>query len=154
MKRIHYYMVLLFILVLTTSCDDSAASTTPVNTSEVDKITITLDHKSESPDGISYSLKLKNSSKHVLIQNNVYLSYPIKGAAGSSENNFKAEAKGNKLNIRPDEEVILNVFAPRAEYEGNSHLDMEQFHLQLTGYLDELTDNDHFDKSGDISYFN
>ena len=61
--------------------------------------------------GTAYTLALKNTSHYLIKQNSVYLSYPIKQgeSGGGMMNKCKVEATGNKIDIKPNEEVTLNV---------------------------------------------
>ena len=79
---------------------------------DIDNIKIEVIRETVLPGGISYALKLKNDSGEIIIQNNVYVSYPITNAEGTQHksSNWKVEAKGNQLNIKPGQEVVLNVF--------------------------------------------
>ncbi len=100
--------------------------------------------KSELPAGISYAIRLKNDSKHVIKQNNVYLYFPIVKNNGNSKSNnpMKVEAKGNKLNIQPNEEILLNVFIP-IECITPESKDIEP-ELEIKGYIEEVKEERHF----------
>jgi hypothetical protein len=75
----------------------------------------------------------------VIKQNNVFLRFPVK-------NNFKIKALGNKLNIKPKEEVVLIVLAPKKEYERNENLDVNHPYIEIEGYLDKLSGINQFSK--------
>lgn len=100
--------------------------------------------KSELPQGIAYAIKFKNDSKHVIKQNSVYLYFPIiKNNENSKSNNpMKVEAKGNKLNIQPNEEVLLNIFIP-FESITSEFKDIEP-ELEIKGYIEEVKEERHF----------
>lgn len=111
---------------------------------EIDKIKVEIVNVSNLPEGRGYSIKLKNGSRYTIKQNNVYLGFPIKKPNGYSSNNFKVEATGNRLNIKPGEEFTLNAFAPIEEYKGNSLLDIENPQIEISGYINEVKDLNHF----------
>ena len=115
---------------------------------EVDKIDITLIDKTDLPQGRAYSLELKNKSSYLIKQNSVYLSFPIisKDGNGYIGNPCKVEASNNKLDISPEEEVILNVFVPIENYINNASLDIERPQIELKGYLSEVKKEYHFQK--------
>ncbi|WP_432664460.1 hypothetical protein R9X47_28535 [Wukongibacter baidiensis] len=130
----------LFFLIILSGCKE-----------EVDKIydndvNIVVEQvaKSELPEGIGYAIKLKNDSKHVIKQNNVYLYFPIVKNNGNlkSYNPMKVEAKGNKLNIQQNEEVLLNVFVP-IECITPELKDVEP-ELEIKGYIEEVKDERRF----------
>lgn len=103
--------------------------------------------QSKLPEGTAYSLSLKNGSSHIIKQNVIYLSYPIKNLNNSKSNKFKIEATGNRLNIKPNETVVVSVFAPKEEYENNQSLDIDNPNIEIVGYMDEVKDETHFQKS-------
>jgi hypothetical protein len=77
------------------------------------KVHIKLISNQDLPEGKAFGLKLINGSKFTIKQNSVYVSFPIKTQNGSRSNKFKVEADGNRLDIKPGEEVILNVYTQR-----------------------------------------
>ncbi|MFB9277608.1 hypothetical protein [Cohnella cellulosilytica] len=138
-----------FIFIVLTGCN----SEPQVKTTDIDQIKIELIEKSEMPNGTAYTFKLKNLSRFTIAQNNVYLSYPIKTSNGSRGNEFKIEAKNNRLHIKSGEEIILNAFAPAEEWEDNRKLDTENFILDIIGYIGEVKEGRRFQKSGGIESF-
>jgi hypothetical protein len=145
--------MLLFVLMLTALLSGCNSNST-INTEEIDKINIKIVNHSEQPDGVTFSLQLINGSSHVILQNNVFLSFPFKVENGKGQvgNNFKIKAIKNKLNIKPKEEVLLIVFAPKKEYEHNENLDVNHPYIEIEGYFDKLSSNNQFSKSGFDSY--
>ncbi|TVX91514.1 hypothetical protein [Cohnella terricola] len=119
----------------------------PIDPSELDKIKLEITERSEHPIGILYTIKLSNHSKHTIKQNNVYLSYPIKMVNGYRGNEFKVEAKENKLDIKPNEEIILTAFTPKEEYENNDNLLITECYLEIQGYIEEVEAANHFGKT-------
>ncbi|MGG3306745.1 hypothetical protein ABER23_04880 [Paenibacillus lautus] len=63
-------------------------------------------------------------------------------------NDFKIEARNNKLNINPGEELLLTVFAPKEMYEGNHNIDLEDPHIEIKGFLNEVTEINQFNMIG------
>ncbi|MDQ0914581.1 hypothetical protein [Paenibacillus sp. V4I5] len=124
---------LLIILVLSGCQNDE------ISVAQLDNIKLEIVNKTNQPEGVSYSIKLTNESGHVIKQNNIYLSFPLKTQDnGILGNTFKIEATGNKLNIKDNEELIVNVFALKKGYEGNSNLDLDQPYVEIKGYIDEM----------------
>jgi hypothetical protein len=140
----------LIVMVLIVS---GCKSEVQVKSTDIDQIKLELIDQSSMPGGTVYTLKLKNLSKFTIAQNNIYISYPIKTSNGSKGNEFKIEAKNNKLRIKPNEEIILTVNAPIEEIEGNQKLDIENFNVEIIGYIDEVKETKRFQKSGGIEYF-
>ncbi|NRD78517.1 hypothetical protein HPT25_14215 [Bacillus sp. BRMEA1] len=98
---------------------------------------------------IVYYIKLTNDSDFVIKQNNVFISFPIKvGQGGYKGNAYKVEAKGNKLDIQPGEEITLNAFMPFEGLGDKSLLRIDNPSIQINGYLDKL-DNEHKFISGE-----
>jgi len=120
---------------------------------DINKIKITQLNSSELPTGISYSFKLRNGTGHTIKQNTVYLSFPIKNLKGVSTNNFKIEAAGNKLDIKPNEELTLSFFCQREDYVNNASLDIQHPNLEIKGFIDTVTEENHFEKSGGLAFF-
>ena len=99
--------------------------------------------------GTSYGLVIKNTSPNIIKQNSVYVSYPIKiSGNGYMMNKCKVEATGNKIDIKPDEEVKLNVFISYENYENNNKIDSNRPEFEISGYIDEISKLTHFDQSG------
>lgn len=87
-------------------------------TSKSENIDISITNTSRMPtSGTGYVIKIKNVSPYLIKQNSVYISYPIKHGSSQTMNNCKIEATGNKINIKPNEVVILNAFIPCENYE-------------------------------------
>ncbi|SED09211.1 hypothetical protein [Paenibacillus sp. GP183] len=142
---------LIVILILISGCK----STDHFQPQDLDKIKIVLVDKSEQPSGTAYTFKLSNKSNYVIVENELYLSYPITSNNGLQRqgNKLKVEATGNKLNISPGNELMLNFFVPKEDYQGNQNLDPNHPDLEFKGYLGTLTDSNHFYKSGGLDYF-
>lgn len=114
---------------------------------EMDKIKLEVVSKSELPEGINYAIKLKNGSSFIIKQNSVYISYPMRnGSSGYIDNKAKVEAEGNKLDIRPGEEIILSVFIPNVF--DSEKVDQHRLQYEIKGYINEVKDSNHFGQSG------
>ncbi|MGH0949969.1 hypothetical protein [Bacillus mycoides] len=63
---------------------------------------------------ISYKIKMTNNTDHIIVQNNVMFSFPKSPTvSGQTTNPFRVLAKGNKLNIKPGDSIVLEVsFSP------------------------------------------
>lgn len=66
-------------------------------------------------------------------------------------NKCKVEATGNRLNISPNECVMLNVFIPKDNYENNNLIDSNRPQYEIKGYINEVSDINHFEKSGGLN---
>jgi hypothetical protein len=141
MKRFYLSISILLVLLMS-GCNKGET----MKIDDLDKIKLELVNHSTSPVGNSYAIKLTNGSKHVIKQNVVYLSYSIKLPTGQMGNKFKIEATGNKLDIKPNEVINLNVFAPIQEYENNKNLVIDTPDVQILGYLDEVKAENQFNK--------
>lgn len=139
-KNVFCLAIVIFML---TSCGGEK----PIGPNEVDKITLEIIDRTELPEGISYTIKLANHSKHLIKQNNVYLSYPIKTESGTKGNVFKVEAQNNKLDLKPDEEIMLQAFTPIEEYKDNEKIVTTQCYLEIKGYIEEVKEINHFGKT-------
>ena len=142
-KYSHTLFAILSFLLIATACNKDI----PISSKEIDLIKLEIIDRSVLPEGIAYTIKLTNSSKHTIKHNNVYISYPFKTANGTIGNVFKVEAENNKLNIKPGEEIILNAFTPIEEYEGNTKLNTEECYLEIKGYIDEMKEENQFGKT-------
>jgi hypothetical protein len=147
-KAIRCFIILFSFMWITSGC-----SKTQVTSNELDKIQIKLISTSIMPDGTAYALKLVNNSAYVIKQNNVYLSYPIKIDHGSTSNHCKVEAQNNKINIKPKQQVLLNIFMQKCDYQGNDQLMSENPEIEFTGYFSQVAELNHFQKSGPLAYF-
>lgn len=117
---------------------------------EMDKVKLEIVSKTELPEGIGYAIKLKNGSSLLIKQNTVYVSYSVKNGNNSyASNKAKVEADGNKIDIRPGEEVTLNAFIPSGLFDNNK-VDQRRLQYEIKGYIDQVKDINHFGQSGEI----
>ncbi|RUS41957.1 hypothetical protein [Cohnella sp. AR92] len=141
--------ILLLFLILTACRSDKSLPFTP---EESDKITLEVINRAEDLNGVFYTIKLSNKSNHIIKQNNVFFSYPFKTDSGSKGNEFMVEAKNNKLDIKPNEEVILSVFTPKEEYEGNKKILINECYLEIKGYIDQVKEENQFSKTTGVLF--
>jgi hypothetical protein len=148
-RRISFLIITvgICIAVLSTGCSSTKVTRSP---EEMDKITLKVVEKSELPEGIAYSIKLTNSSSFLIKQNHVYISYPYRIEKNSNSlNKAKVEAEGNKLDIRPGDEVILNAFIPEGIFNSDK-VDLSVLQYEIKGYIEEVKDINQFARLGDI----
>lgn len=145
MYRKPLFIIVIILFLLVSLC---CSNTKGITYEYIDNITLELKEQKIELNGIIFTLRLQNKSSHIIVQNNVYLSFPIKIENGISGNGFKVEANNNKLNIKPGEELLLTVFAPKEMYEGNNNIDLEDPYLEITGYINEVTEKNQFHKGG------
>lgn len=141
------FIIVIFVmlcLLISVSCSNNKE----VTTEDIQKISIELKEQKEELDGTMFTLKLHNKSSHMIVQNNVYLSFPIKIENGTQGNDFKIEARNNKLNIDPGEELLLTAFAPKEMYEGNHNIDLKDPHIEIKGFFNEVTEKNQFNMIG------
>ncbi|MGE7999677.1 hypothetical protein ACQKOF_13525 [Lysinibacillus sp. NPDC093190] len=135
----------ILILVLLAGCDSEKEFTL----NDIKKVKLEL--KETLKERISYSIKLINDSDYVIKQNNVFVSFMIKeGENAHKSNEYKVEAKGNKLDIQPEEKVTLNVFMPFEGMGDKSLLGIDNPSIQLNGYMETVDDKHHFSTGGDL----
>jgi len=142
-------------LISISGCDNTAFNNKNIDINridrEVDKITVNIVDFKQKEKELFYTLKLKNGSSHIIKQNVVYLSYPIIiSPSNSMMNKCKVEGTGNKLDIKPNEEVMLHVIIPNEYFKNNPKIDSEHPSFEINGYFDEVTQSAHFMKSGTI----
>ncbi|WP_053486030.1 hypothetical protein [Lysinibacillus sp. FJAT-14745] len=137
----------IFILVLLAGCDGEKEFTL----NDIKKVKLELIEKETLKEGISYSIKLINDSDYVIKQNNVFVSFMIKeGENAYKGNDYKVEAKGNKLDIQPGEKVTLHVFMPFEGIGDKSLLGIDNPSIQLKGYMEVVDDKHQFTTGGDL----
>ncbi|MFJ8091000.1 hypothetical protein ACIQ7N_22855 [Lysinibacillus sp. NPDC095746] len=132
-----------FILVLLAGCDSEKEFTL----NDIQKVKLELIEKETLKEGISYSIKLINDSDYVIKQNNVFVSFMIKeGENAYKGNEYKVEAKGNKLDIQPGEKVTL--FMPFEGMGDQSLLGIDNPIIQLKGFMEVIDDKHQFTTGG------
>jgi len=126
-----------------------------IHSNFLDRVSIEVISESVLPEGIKYNFMLKNESEHVIVQNNVYVSFPITNIDRSKfvMNKSKVEATGNRINIEPGDEVTISAFIPKENFKDNKHICSEKPQLELKGYMNTIDEVNHFEMSGDVSYF-
>ncbi|MGG6310376.1 hypothetical protein [Paenibacillus macerans] len=142
-------LLLLTILCLLTTVSCSNRSMVTITMEDIDNIGLELIERKEETAGMRYTLRLHNGSKHTIVQNNVFLSYPLKMKNGTKENPFKMEARNNKLNIKPEEEVLLTVLAPKEMVEGHPGMDITKPFIEIKGYLKQVSEENQFHIGGE-----
>lgn len=103
----------------------------------------------QSSIGTQYAILMKNTSRFLIKQNTVYISYPIINGNSITMNKYKVETTGNKLDIEPDEKVELSVFMP---YQGDQIIDKVCYEIE--GYFEKVDNLNHFEQSGSLDKLN
>lgn len=149
MKKIGLLFTVVLLVLTISGCSNK------VTHEDIDNIKIEVIRESVLPEGISYALKLKNESNEIIVQNNVYVSYPITNADGTQHrsSNWKVEAKGNELNIEPGQEVSLTVFMEAEYYKYNKLIDIGRPNIEVIGYLNKLKPDNQFQIAGSVYMF-
>jgi hypothetical protein len=149
-------LTLIFLMSLTSGCsNDTSQDEINDMSDEIEKIRIEVVKESILKDGISYSLKLINNSNHVIVQNNVYIGFPVTNKEKSiwSSSDWKVEAKGNKLNIEPGQEIPLNAYLSDEFFKYNELICLDRPEVEIKGYLDNMNSMNQFHKGGSIHSF-
>jgi hypothetical protein len=135
-------------LVLLVGC----VSEKNITVNDMGKIKLELIEQKTLEEGISYSIKLTNGSDYVIKQNTVFVSFPIKqGENAYKGNEYTVEATGNKLDIQPGENIILNVFMPFEGMGDKSLLRIDNPNIQLKGYMHTIDEEHHFTIGGSLN---
>jgi hypothetical protein len=115
--------------------------------SVIDKIDLEIVGVKEMPSGILYRIMLTNDSDYTIKQNAVYLSYPIIKEKNTVKNVCKVETTYNRLNIKPGDSIMLKCLVTKENYENNPLLDIQHPNLEIKGYMKEVNEINHFEKS-------
>ncbi|WP_377865067.1 hypothetical protein [Bacillus sp. R86525] len=95
---------------------------------------------------ISYKIKMTNNTDYIIAQNNVMFSFSKSPTvSGQTTNPFRVLAKGNKLNIKPGDSIVLEVSFSPDFYSEFKNTEVSKANLYITGYIDKLADENHFD---------
>ncbi len=142
-KKIVILMLIASLAIFTSGCfNQNSEYKEHIDAKEVrqldNMIFVTIVDIKQLPEGTDYSLKLKNGSPYLIKQNTVYLSYP-------KLKPWKIEATGNKLDIKPNDEVLLAVFTPTELPKNNNLSDPKLTSIMIRGYLNEVKEINHFD---------
>ncbi|HDR7913927.1 TPA: hypothetical protein QCY05_003088 [Bacillus wiedmannii] len=139
--------ILILVLVFVLSACSSKNNTT-FKQADIEKgIVYELLSKNKNTNTeISYKIKMTNNTDYVIAQNNVMFSFPKSPTkSGQTTNPFKVLAKGNKLNIKPGDSVVLEVSFSPDFYSEFKNTEVSKANLYITGYIDKLADENHFD---------
>ncbi|MGE6398197.1 hypothetical protein E0M25_28345 [Bacillus mycoides] len=136
-------LVLLFILSACSSKNNSTFKYADVENGIVyELISKNINMNTE----ISYKIKMTNNTDYVIAQNNVMFSFPKSPTvSGQTTNPFRVLAKGNKLNIKPGDSIVLEVSFSPDFYSEFKNTEVSKANLYITGYIDKLADENHFD---------
>ena len=136
-------LVLLFILSACSSKNNSTFKYADVENGIVyELISKNINMNTE----ISYKIKMTNNTDYVIVQNNVMFSFPKSPTvSGQTTNPFRVLAKGNKLNIKPGDSIVLEVSFSPDFYSEFKNTEVSKANLYITGYIDKLADENHFD---------
>ncbi|QWH18377.1 hypothetical protein EXW62_15325 [Bacillus mycoides] len=136
-------LVLLFILSACSSKNNSTLKQADIENGIVyELISKNINMNTE----ISYKIKMTNNTNYVIAQNNVMFSFPKSPTvSGQTTNPFRVLAKGNKLNIKPGGSIVLEVSFSPDFYSEFKNTEVSKANLYITGYIDKLADETHFD---------
>lgn len=109
-----------------------------INIDELSKIQIEFIDESVSSEGINYVCKLTNGSPYIIKQNDTYLEIPIREKNSIRTSGLSVHGTGNKLNIKPNEEVVLVFYVPTKVLGKDTSLDPKSPSVKMTGYLNEI----------------
>lgn len=139
MKRLRVYLAIIVIILFIPlmGCHGKDLSNEKI-LKELQNIKFELIDKSVLPTGTIYTCKITNSSKYTIKQNNVYLKLPIKIEGGYKDSGLLIAGNGNKLNIKPSEQVVVSFIIPTELFTANSTIDAENPRIEMVGYLNEL----------------
>lgn len=115
-----------------------------ISIDELSKIQVEFTDERVSPEGIYYVCKLKNDSSYIIKQNNAYLEIPIREKNSIRTSGLLIDGKGNKLNIKPKEEVTLEFYVPTEVLGKDTSLDPKNPHVKIKGYLNEVREENLF----------
>lgn len=147
MKKFISFAILIIILLV------AGCSIETVSTKDTRKIIVTS-AKYEQVDGnLLYNFTIKNNSSYSIKQNAIYFSYNIKTKNGVKSNPFKIEAKGNKIEVKPKENVTVSVVVPKDVELPKDSWDIEHPNLEMKGFLKEVKKENHFHKTLVIEEF-
>lgn len=117
---------------------------TTQNNNTKPKLNIYLVKKTRDKNNIIYIFKMQNNSKHIIKQSNVYMHFNKITIVGFEANPFKVEAKGNKLNIKPNEKLTLTFKIPIDTGLRTYILDLDHPEIEIKGYTEKVSDSHAF----------
>ena len=150
LKRALTIVLVTLAVFMLSGCSTTSRGTNAEKDNLANNIELKIVSTKQFPEGISYSIMLKNGSLSLIKQNDVYISFPINNGNGDSTNKAKIEAEGNKLDIQPGEKVLLNAFIP-AEYYESKKIDKNSTWFEIEGYINEVKDLNHFEIGGTLT---
>lgn len=149
-KRVLTIVFLILLILLLSGCSTKSIDTNIKKENVAKAIELKITSTKQFPQGISYSIMLKNGSQSLIKQNDVYISFPINNGNGDSTNRAKIEAEGNKLDIQPGENVLLNAFIP-AEYYESKKINKNSPWFEIEGYINEVKDANRLEIEGALT---
>ncbi|MES5939510.1 MULTISPECIES: hypothetical protein [unclassified Bacillus cereus group] len=138
-------MVLFFIL---SACSSKNNNNNTFKQADIEKGIVyeLLSKNTNTNTEISYKIKMTNNTDYVIAQNNVMFSLPKSPTkSGQTTNPFKVLAKGNKLNVKSRDSVVLEISFSPDFYSEFKNTEVSKENLYITGYIDKLADENHFD---------
>jgi uncharacterized protein YcfL len=133
-------------LFLLTGC---AVNETRVALDEVKKIEMKLVKTRETDNGAVYEIEVKNNSKYNIKQNNIYFSYesPLPDGMGFRSNPFKVEVQGNKLDIKPEEKIIVTATIPKDNVLDAKKVDIKAPRIDMQGFFEKVDEKNQFNST-------
>lgn len=117
-----------------------------INIDELSKIQFEFIDEHVSEEGINYVCKLKNDSSYIIKQNDIYFEIPIREKNSIRTSGLLIDGKGNRLNIKPNEEIILEFYVPTKVFGKDTSLDPKSPSVKIIGYLNEVKEENLFSK--------
>jgi hypothetical protein len=111
---------------------------TQVNPEELEKVKVSLKEFEETEEHLLYVITLNNGSSHTIKQNTAFLVYTIETESGSKGSSAVFHAKGNKLDIHPDEKVELTILVPKDELPSPTKIIKDPVTIGINGFFEDV----------------
>jgi hypothetical protein len=109
-----------------------------VEPNEVEKVKVSLKEFEETEKQLLYVVTMKNESSYTIKQNTASLVYSIETGNGSKGSSAVFNAKGNKLDIKPNELVDLTILVPKDELPSPIKIIKDYVTININGFFEEV----------------
>jgi hypothetical protein len=109
-----------------------------VNLEELDKVKVSLKKFEDTEEHLMYVITLNNGSSHIIKQNTAFLGYRIETEYGSKGSSAVFNARGNKLDIQPNEKVELTILVPKDELPSPTKIMKDPVTIGINGFFEEV----------------
>ena len=149
-KIIISILLIMLVIIIVCGCENSDKIKF-----DNDKVTVVVQEPIEFAEGLDYNIIITNSTEETIKQLSVAFSIADNDKTSGSSNDkvtFYAKPTNASINIKPAETRLYHVHVP-LQLLNTELIDLDDIHIELDGYYQEIIPENHFMKLGALRFF-